>query len=41
MKLAKAFKHALNLVMHSKLRSWLTVMFGIEVGHFICEANLM
>ena len=31
MKLAKAFKHALNLVMHSKLRSWLTII-GIVIG---------
>ena len=31
MKLARAFKHALNLVMHSKLRSWLTII-GIVIG---------
>jgi len=31
MKLTKAFKHALNLVMHSKLRSWLTII-GIVIG---------
>ena len=31
MKFAKAFKHALNLVMHSKMRSWLTII-GIVIG---------
>ncbi len=31
MKLTKAFKHALNMVMHSKLRSWLTII-GIVIG---------
>ena len=31
MKLAKAFKHALNMVMHSKLRSWLTII-GVVIG---------
>jgi putative ABC transport system permease protein len=31
MKLIKAFKHALNMVRHSKLRSWLTII-GIVIG---------
>lgn len=31
MKLAKCFKHALNMVLHSKLRSWLTII-GIIIG---------
>lgn len=31
MKFAKAFKHALNMVLHSKLRSWLTII-GIVIG---------
>ncbi|MEA1906808.1 MAG: ABC transporter permease [Euryarchaeota archaeon] len=31
MKLTKAFKHALNMVRHSKLRSWLTII-GIVIG---------
>ncbi|KAF5418510.1 MAG: hypothetical protein C5S49_01645 [Candidatus Methanogaster sp.] len=31
MKLTKAFKHALNMVMHSKMRSWLTII-GIVIG---------
>ena len=31
MKLAKAFKYALNMVMHSKMRSWLTII-GIVIG---------
>ncbi len=31
MKLYKAFKHALNMVLHSKLRSWLTIL-GIVIG---------
>ena len=31
MKLSKCFKHALNMVLHSKLRSWLTIT-GIVIG---------
>ena len=31
MKAYKCFKHALNMVMHSKLRSWLTIL-GIVIG---------
>jgi putative ABC transport system permease protein len=31
MKLHKCFKHALNMVLHSKLRSWLTIL-GIVIG---------
>ncbi|NQV08971.1 ABC transporter permease [Candidatus Woesearchaeota archaeon] len=31
MKFTKAFKHALNMVLHSKLRSWLTIL-GIIIG---------
>ncbi len=31
MKLRKAFKHALTMVLHSKLRSWLTIL-GIVIG---------
>ncbi|MBN2880881.1 ABC transporter permease [Candidatus Woesearchaeota archaeon] len=31
MKLRKTFKHALNMVLHSKLRSWLTIL-GIVIG---------
>ena len=31
MKSAKAFKHALNMVLHSRLRSWLTIL-GIVIG---------
>jgi putative ABC transport system permease protein len=31
MKLVKAFKHAFNMVVHSKLRSWLTIL-GIVIG---------
>jgi len=31
MKTHKAFKHALNMVLHSKLRSWLTIL-GIVIG---------
>ena len=31
MKLHKCFKHAFNMVMHSKLRSWLTIL-GIVIG---------
>jgi putative ABC transport system permease protein len=31
MKTYKCFKHALNMVMHSKLRSWLTIL-GIVIG---------
>ena len=31
MKLEKAFKHALNMVMHAQLRSWLTIL-GIVIG---------
>lgn len=31
MKLSKSFKHALNMVLHSKLRSWLTII-GIIIG---------
>ena len=31
MKTAKAFRHALNMVLHSKLRSWLTIL-GIVIG---------
>ncbi len=31
MKLFKCFKHALNMVLHSKLRSWLTIL-GIVIG---------
>ena len=31
MKLSKAFKHALNMVMHSKVRSWLTII-GVVIG---------
>ena len=31
MKLYKSFKHALNMVLHSKVRSWLTIL-GIVIG---------
>ena len=31
MKLGKTFKHALNMVLHSRLRSWLTII-GIVIG---------
>jgi putative ABC transport system permease protein len=31
MKLHKCFKHALNMVLHSKIRSWLTIL-GIVIG---------
>jgi len=31
MKLSKCFKHAFNMVVHSKLRSWLTIL-GIVIG---------
>jgi len=31
MKLQKSFKHAFNMVLHSKLRSWLTII-GIVIG---------
>ncbi len=31
MKLSKCFKHAFNMVLHSKLRSWLTII-GIVIG---------
>jgi len=31
MKLGKCFKHAFNMVLHSKLRSWLTIT-GIVIG---------
>lgn len=31
MKLYKSFKHALNMVLHSRLRSWLTIL-GIVIG---------
>jgi putative ABC transport system permease protein len=31
MKLKKCFKHAFNMVLHSKLRSWLTIL-GIVIG---------
>lgn len=31
MKLSKSFKHALNMVLHSRLRSWLTIL-GIVIG---------
>ena len=31
MKLRKCFRHALNMVLHSKLRSWLTII-GIVIG---------
>jgi putative ABC transport system permease protein len=31
MKLGKTFKHALNMVLHSRLRSWLTIL-GIVIG---------
>jgi len=31
MKFYKAFKHALNMVLHAKLRSWLTIL-GIVIG---------
>jgi putative ABC transport system permease protein len=31
MKLSKCLKHALNMVLHSKLRSWLTIL-GIVIG---------
>ncbi len=31
MKLNKCFKHAFNMVLHSKLRSWLTIT-GIVIG---------
>lgn len=31
MKLSKCLKHALNMVVHSKLRSWLTIL-GIVIG---------
>ncbi len=31
MKLEKCFKHAFNMVLHSKLRSWLTII-GIVIG---------
>jgi putative ABC transport system permease protein len=31
MKLKKSFSHALNMVLHSKLRSWLTIL-GIVIG---------
>ncbi len=31
MKISKCFKHALNMVLHSKLRSWLTIT-GIVIG---------
>jgi putative ABC transport system permease protein len=31
MKFIKAFKHALNMVLHAKLRSWLTIL-GIVIG---------
>ena len=31
MKLSKCFKHALSMVLHSKLRSWLTIL-GIVIG---------
>jgi putative ABC transport system permease protein len=31
MKLGKCFKHAFNMVLHSKLRSWLTIL-GIVIG---------
>jgi len=31
MKVYKCFKHALDMVLHSKLRSWLTIL-GIVIG---------
>lgn len=31
MKLSKCLKHAFNMVLHSKLRSWLTII-GIVIG---------
>ena len=31
MKINKCFKHAFNMVLHSKLRSWLTIT-GIVIG---------
>ncbi|MFH0798193.1 MAG: ABC transporter permease, partial [Candidatus Woesearchaeota archaeon] len=31
MKFRKSFKHALDMVLHSKLRSWLTIL-GIVIG---------
>jgi putative ABC transport system permease protein len=31
MKLQKSFKHALNMVLHAKIRSWLTIL-GIVIG---------
>src|SRR3989339_2240017 len=31
MKLSKCFKHAFEMVIHSKLRSWLTIL-GIVIG---------
>ena len=31
MKFRKSFKHALNMVLHAKLRSWLTIL-GIVIG---------
>ncbi|HIH49333.1 TPA: ABC transporter permease, partial [Candidatus Woesearchaeota archaeon] len=31
MKFYKSFKHALNMVLHSKIRSWLTIL-GIVIG---------
>ena len=31
MKLIKSFKHALNMVVHAKIRSWLTIL-GIVIG---------
>ena len=31
MKLIKSFKHALNMVLHAKIRSWLTIL-GIVIG---------
>jgi putative ABC transport system permease protein len=31
MRFHKSFKHALNMVLHSRLRSWLTIL-GIVIG---------